>query len=179
MNKLTSISQANKKKDMKNRGITSQTPKYYSMPKRLTALIAQEQPSPIQQDLWNFNNQESTFSISIEPDKKNYEVGNNVRVRVLSTADCYVLILNWNTNGQPIQIFPNRYDSSNFAIRGKEYVYPSDESNFDFRVSGSGASDEKIKVIAFRNRFDILKIRSLLSIDDGSGSVFFTNYSGA
>ncbi|MGQ9610286.1 MAG: DUF4384 domain-containing protein [bacterium] len=158
------------KKDMKNRGITGQTPKSYSMPRRQTDLIVQEQPSPTLQNLWNTINQESTFSISIEPDKAIYEAGNNIKIRVRSTADCYILLLNWNAKGQPIQIFPNKYDSSNFAIRGKDYIYPSNESNFDFRVSGFGASEEKIKAIAFRNRFDILKIRSLLSMDDGSSA---------
>ena len=169
------------KKDMKNRGIASQTPRSYSMPKRKSTAnpVANYQESPQKQSdrpvsniqtLWDIQNPRSTFSVSVQMDKTKYSAGSNITFKIQPTADCYVIILNWNSVGQPIQLFPNKYNTSNFAVKGKEYLYPSDESGFDFRASGS-KGEEKIKVIAFRNRADSLKIRNILPLDDGGGSI--------
>ncbi len=179
---------AEQKKDMANRGIKSQTPKSYSMPKRFeppkTSQLAQDTSkkpetadTTIKQDtekkeetLWNLKNPNSYWSISIEPDKPKYDYANNIVFRVKSTADCYIIILNWNSKGEPFQLLPNKYESGNFIVRNKTYDLPSAESKFDLRVTGS-KGEEKIKIIALRNRQDNVKLRNLIPIEDSMGSM--------
>ena len=173
------------KKDMNKRGMKSQTPKYYSMAKRVDTSKVQQvtqdtskKPEPIQdtrkkpeteETLWSAENPNPYFTISIEPDKPKYDVGNTMTFRIQASADCYLIILNWNSKGDPIQLYPNKYESSNFAVKGKTYSIPSNESKFDFLVSGL-KGEEKIKIIALRNRPDSLKLRSLIPFDDRSGN---------
>jgi hypothetical protein len=54
-------------------------------------------------------------------------------------------------------------------VKGKTYSIPSNESKFDFLVPGL-KGEEKIKIIALRNRPDSLKLRSLIPLDDRSGN---------
>jgi len=173
------------KKDMNKKGINSQTPKAYSMAKRANASkiqqVAQDtskKPDPFQdtgkkpdtaETLWSVTNPNSYFTVSIEPDKPKYDVGDTVTFRIQASADCYLVVFNWNSKGEPIQIFPNKYEFSNFAVKGKLYNIPSTESKFDLLVSGV-KGEEKIKVIALRNRPDNLKLRSLIPSEDSSGS---------
>lgn len=179
---------AEQKKDMANRGIKSQTPKSYSMPKRSeTSKITQvaqdtskkpdiintgskQDTSKKEETLWNLSNPNSYWTISIEPDKQKYDIANNIVFRVKSTADCYIIILNWNSKGEPFQLLPNRYESGNFIVRNKTYDLPSAKSKFDLRVTGS-KGEEKIKIIALRNRQDNVKLRNLIPIEDSFGSV--------
>lgn len=179
---------AEQKKDMTNRGIQSQTPKSYSMPKRaevskisqiaqdtskkpdITDATSKQESEKKEETLWNLSNPNSYWTISIEPDKQNYSISNNIVFRVKSTADCYVIILNWNSKGEPFQLLPNKYESGNFIVRNKTYDLPSAESKFDLRVTGS-KGEEKIKIIALRNRQDNVKLRNLIPIEDSFGSM--------
>lgn len=162
------------KKDMKNRGITSQTPKAYSLPRRKSTLkpietVAVEQES-LTQDLWGLSNPDPYFKITAEPDQRQYTNGSKVNIKLRATASCYVIIVNWNSRGQVIRLFPNNYETNNFILQGRDYLIPGDKANFDIRVSGSGGQ-ERIKVLAFRNRYDSVRIRNLIPLDDGGGSV--------
>lgn len=177
---------ADQKKDMNNKGIESQTPKWYSMAKRVDfskyqqmAQDTSKKPDSVQdttkkpnisqssETLWSINNPNAYFSVSIEPDKSSYDVGSSMTLSIQATESCYIIILNWNSKGEPIQLYPNKYESSNFAVKGKPYILPSDESKFDFHVSGS-KGEERIKIIALRNRPDNLKLRSLIPLEDSS-----------
>lgn len=176
------------KNDMAKRGIKSQTPKSYSMPKRFdmskltqtaqdtskkpdisTDTTSDQETKKPEDTLWNISSSNSYFSISIEPDKQKYDITNNIVFRLKSTADCYIIILNWSSKGEPFQLFPNKYESSNFAVRSKTYELPSADSKFDLKVTGS-KGEEKIKIIALRNRQDSIKLRSLIPIEDSYGS---------
>jgi len=173
------------KKDMDKKGMKSQTPKAYSMAKRFDISKIQQvtpdtpkklepvqetskKPEPLE-TLWSINNPNSYFTVSIEPDKPQYDVGGTVTFRIQAFTDCYLIIFNWNSKGGPMQLFPNKYESSNFAVKGKLYSIPSTESKFDLLISGV-KGEEKIKVIALRNRSDNLKLRSLIPLEDRSGS---------
>jgi hypothetical protein len=181
---------ADQKKDMSNKGIGNQTPKWYSMASRVEDTNAQttsqdssnepqatqeatkvpETPEP-KDTLWTISNPNSSFSITIATDKSEYNTGENVYFRIKATANCNIIVLNWNSKGEPIQLYPNKYESSSFIVRDKEYMIPASDPKYDLRVSGS-KGEEKIKVLALINRTDSLKLRSLVPLDDGSGSVF-------
>lgn len=179
---------AAQKKDMENRGIKSQTPKSYSMPKRaevskvsqvaqetskrpdITEITDKQESEKKEENLWNLTNPNSFWTISIEPDKQKYNYANNIVFRVKSTADCYIIILNWNSKGEPFQLLPNKYESGNFIVRNKTYDLPSADSKFDLRVTGS-KGEEKIKIIALRNRQDNVKLRNLIPVEDSMGSM--------
>ena len=170
------------KKDMNRRGIKSQTPRWYSMAKQASTSSIQQVPQPepvpvptIKPEtpqppvtLWSISNSDSSFSVSIEPDKPGYDVGNSMVFNIQATADCYIIILNWNSRGEPIQLYPNKHEYSNIAVKDKIYTIPSNDSKFNYYVSGS-TGEEKIKIIALRNRTDSLKLRSLIPLEDSSG----------
>jgi hypothetical protein len=173
------------KSDMKKKGIKTQTPKAYSMARRFdTSKIQQvtpdtsKKPEPVKETakkpestetLWSIDNPNSLFTVSIEPDKQKYDVGGTVTFHIQASTDCYLIIFNWNSKGEPMQLFPNKYESSNFAVKGKLYSIPSTDSKFDLLVSGV-KGEEKIKIIALRNRPDSLKLRSLIPLEDSAGS---------
>jgi len=177
------------KKDMENRGIKSQNPKSYSMPKRFDAskltqtaqdtskksdtstdTASDQNTKKPEETLWSINNSDTYFAISIDTDKQRYEITNSIVFKIRSTADCYIIILNWNSKGEPYQLYPNKYESSNFAVRGKTYELPAPDSKFELKVTGS-KGEEKIKIIALRNRQDSVKLRSVIPIKDSYGSL--------
>ncbi|HGJ63782.1 TPA: DUF4384 domain-containing protein [bacterium] len=181
---------ADQKKDMSNRGINSQTPKYYSMVKKSSStniqMVSQDTtkitesnqettkvPDSLKtiNNLWTLSNPSSSFAITIESDKPSYNIGENVTFRIKTTENCYIIVINWNSQDEPIQLYPNKYESGNFAVKGKEYMLPSSNPKYDFRVSGS-KGEERIKLIALINRNDNQTLRSLIPLDDGSGSTF-------
>jgi len=176
---------ADQKKDMSSRRIESQTPKFYSMAKRKGESVPEKSSDPGNsqgstanpvglnpgQKLWTTNNLRSSFTVSIETDKPAYNVGDNVSFRVKTTENCYIIVLNWNSQGEPMQLYPNKYESGNFAVRGKEYMLPSSEPRYDFRIAGQ-KGEERIKIIALTKRDDNTKLRSLIPLDDGCGSAF-------
>ncbi|MGB9597061.1 MAG: DUF4384 domain-containing protein, partial [Candidatus Poribacteria bacterium] len=131
---------------------------------------SKQEPEEKKETLWNLSNPNSYWTISIGPDKQKYSISNNVVFQVKSTADCYIIILGWNSKGEPFQLLPNKYESGNFIVRNKTYDLPSAESKFDLRVTGS-KGEEKIKIIALRNRQDNVKLRNLIPIEDSMGSI--------
>lgn len=170
---------ADQKGDMNKKGINNQTPKWYSMAKRaetkpqIASVNTDKKPdqetTKPDLSLWTIYNPNSSFTISIEPTKDTYNINDNISFRIKTSANCYIIIFNWNSNGEPIQLYPNKYESSNFAVRSKEYIIPASDPKYDFRISGA-KGEEKIKVIALINHPDNLKLRNLILLDDGCGS---------
>lgn len=151
-----------RKEDLKERRITSQTPKAYSLPKRRTSDGGK---TPV--SLWEVRNPDSNFKVSLKTDESEYAVDDYLTLQIRATADCHITVLNWNAEGTLTQVFPNIYDSNNFAEFGKMYSFPSRESNFDFTLPGPQGR-ERFKIIATRKESDSQRISKLIPMgDDG------------
>ncbi|MEW6600817.1 MAG: caspase family protein [Nitrospirota bacterium] len=87
--------------------------------------------------------------ISTEDERRDFRVGENVTFTVSCETDCYLLVLNLDSEGNVYVIFPNKYYRNNFIRAGSIQI--PDESmrrnNFNF-IFGEPVGEETVKIIA-------------------------------
>jgi hypothetical protein len=95
----------------------------------------------------NLGQDEPDFSIDIWTDKKRYHIGEAIRFFFRSDRDCYLTLVDYQTNGDVLVLFPNRYCQDNFIKAGTTYVIPDADYGFTLTVEPP-AGLERIKAIA-------------------------------
>ena len=76
-----------------------------------------------------------------------YARGEHVRIFVQTTKDAYVTVLNVDSAGETVVLFPNEYQSDNFVRAGRAIEVPDPSSRSQVVVTGT-VGNELIKVIA-------------------------------
>jgi hypothetical protein len=133
---------------MQRRGITSQTPKAYSLPQRLRTA----RPGNISADsLWELRNPRAIFNVELQTDKSTYRIDDYLTLRMKAKKDCYITVLNWDKNGKLTALLPNQYESDNFVSGDQTHTFPGPQSAFDFILPGP-VGRERFKLIAVRKR---------------------------
>lgn len=139
-----------RKRDMQRRGITSQTPKAYSLPERI-----QSGPPGIPRDpadsLWELRNPRAKFNVELQTDKPTYRIDDYLTLQMKAKESCYITILNWDKTGKLTVLLPNQYESTNFVKGGQTHTFPTPEDHFDFILPGP-IGRERFKLIAVRKR---------------------------
>lgn len=64
-----------------------------------------------------------------------YEVGDEVKINVRVDEASYVYVFDVRPNGEITQIFPNRYDSSNYLNRGETRTFPPSGARYVFNIA--------------------------------------------
>ena len=137
-----------KKQDLRRRGITSQTPKAYSLPQRLRT----RPPGSISADsLWELRNPRARFNVELQTDKATYRINDYLTLRMKARGNCYITVLNWDKNGKLTALLPNQYESDNFVSGGQTHTFPTPQSDFDFILPGP-VGRERFKLIAVRKK---------------------------
>lgn len=77
-----------------------------------------------------------------------YKVGDKMVVNVSSTADCNVVVYNYDAQKNLTQIFPNDHQKDGKLKAGQRIQIGGDESPFEYSVSGNGGV-ERIFVYAY------------------------------
>lgn len=139
-----------RKSDLRNRQITSQTPKVYSFPERMRSRPP-ERPRDPADSLWELRNPRSRFNVELQPEKPTYQINDYLTLRMKAKENCYIIVLNWDKNGKLSLLLPNQYDTDNFVRGGQIHTFPTWESDFDFLLPGP-VGRERFKLIAVRNR---------------------------
>ena len=97
--------------------------------------------------LANLKQEKQPFTIDIWTDKKSYRMGEEIRFYFHSDRDCYLTLIDYETNGNVKVLFPNRYHQNNFIKAGRTYVIPGSEYGFKLKIEAPPGI-ERIKAIA-------------------------------
>lgn len=136
---------------IKERGIKHQTPKAYSLPTPIDSDAPRE-------TLWDFTNQDAPFNLKVGRNKKNYQRYEYIIFGIELKQDAYVVILNWDAEGQFKCLLPNTKQEDNWMPTG-QHLIPNRDSAFDVKLNRPGT--EKFKILALRAREDSSAIVSL------------------
>ena len=137
-----------RKSDLITRKITSQTPKDYSLPKRMIS-PPPEKRRDAADSLWELRNPRARFNVELQTDKPTYRIDDYLTLRMKAKESCYITVLNWDKNGKLTVLFPNQYESANFVRGGQTHTFPTPEHTFDFILRGP-VGRERFKLIAVR-----------------------------
>jgi hypothetical protein len=98
----------------------------------------------------------SELDLRVWTDQNTYLPGDEVRVFVRASRDCYLYVFNVDTEGVERQIFPNRY-SRNARIRGdRPFSIPDGE--YRLRVSERGRPGlEKLRAVAVSRPYEVIR----------------------
>jgi hypothetical protein len=78
-----------------------------------------------------------------------YQVGERISIGVRVTESSFVYLYSVKSNGQVVQILPNRFDRDNFIRAGETRFFPPSGARYSFTVDGPRGID---KVIAVASR---------------------------
>jgi hypothetical protein len=97
------------------------------------------------------------FNVTIrmrEKDRRDFRVGEKAQLLVFSDKDCYVILLNLDSQGGMQILFPNQYYSSNFIKAGQVIKIPDERMGKKFELEFSEpVGEEMVKVIAMEKPF--------------------------
>ena len=149
-----------RKLDMKRRGITTQTPKAYSLPKRMRSRPPGEYRDSAD-SLWELRNPRARFNVELHTDKSTYRIDDYLTLQMKAKESCYITVLNWDKTGKLTVLLPNQYESNTYVKGGQTHTFPTPESRFDFILPGP-VGRERFKVIAVRSRFASQALKTAL-----------------
>ena len=106
-------------------------------------------------------------SARVDRPDRNYEHGDSLVLTVETTEDAYVWVFDTGTSGKVHQIFPNRYDESNFLAANVPLEIPGADSKYQLAVSHPRGA-ELITVIASKDKTPLTD----KLIDESGGGTF-------
>ncbi len=103
------------------------------------------------------------FRVNVEvadENKRDFLLGEKVVYRIKAEKDCYILLINVDSQGAFHIIFPNKYHKENFIKADTLYSIPDKSmelNKFEFLFTPP-AGEEMVKVIAVTKPFDLKKL---------------------
>ena len=100
-----------------------------------------------------------TFMINAKLNREYYKEGEEIQLRIKSTKDCYITVINICSNDSVYVLLPNRYNENNFLMNNKEIKIPGEEEkHIGLKYTVSLLPDkeediELIKIIATKKDF--------------------------
>lgn len=94
------------------------------------------------------------FSVQLWTDRTTYRVGEPIHFYFRAERDCYLNLVDINSEGEISLLFPNRFDSNNRVQGGKTYCIPGDNYGFALEAMPPTGSD-RIYAIASTRPLDI------------------------
>ena len=104
--------------------------------------------------LFNFGQPDKAALYQISINKNAFKIGDKITYAIESTRDCHVVLLDFSTGGEMIQLFPNKFNPDSFIRANTRYNIPSQGS---FEVTGP-AGAETVIGYASESAFDIMDI---------------------
>ncbi len=104
------------------------------------------------------------FNITVWTNENQYNIGETATIFLRTNRDCYATLLNIRSNGEILQLFPNKYDKDNFVRANIEYSIPSSSDIYALSVS-EPPGIESIKAIATSRPVSIGEIKNAVSTD--------------
>jgi hypothetical protein len=90
------------------------------------------------------------FALSLKTleGKTSYRDGETVTFTVTSDTDCYLALLDHQSDGTTVLLFPNRYHQNSRVVKGEKLIIPSPSDNAFMLVVGAPYGDDRIEAIA-------------------------------
>ena len=101
----------------------------------------------------------SDLRLGLYADKTRYSAKDTPVFTARSDRDCYLTLVNIDSKGVGTILFPNRFQQDNWITANRDFVFPSQESAFDFsftepgRESVIGICDVSGKAIAIEHAY--------------------------
>jgi len=114
------------------------------------ALKAPAEPTPepveitvatIKDMLFNFGKPDQTALYQISTNKSSYNIGDQILYTIKARKDCHVILLDFSTSDELIQLFPNQFNPDTFIRANTVYNIPSQGY---FEVTGPAGSETVI-----------------------------------
>lgn len=150
--------------DPKDPQATRQVPREYSLPERSDGRHTEE----FHADLWDMDNRDSKLKVTFDTGRNLYSFGDLLSITVHPDKDCYLTVLNWDTDGNLVQLFPNEYVKDNWLEGGLPHTLPPRGAKYEFFTTGTGT--ERLKIIAVTDRRtseDINRVLAPLASTEG------------
>ena len=106
-------------------------------------------------------------SARVDRTDRNYQHGDSLVLTVETTEDAYIWVFDTGTSGKVHQIFPNRYDESNFLAANQPLEIPGADAAYQLAVSRPTGA-ELITVIASKDKASLTD----KLIDESGGGTF-------
>jgi len=110
--------------------------------------------SEIKKLLLNFGEPDRSGLFQIGINQKTFQIGETIAYSIEAVKDCHVILLNFTTNNEIIQLFPNRFHPESGIQAGSVYSIPSQGS---FDVTGP-AGLETVVGFAGETALDLLPL---------------------
>lgn len=89
----------------------------------------------------------NALQIKVWTDKKNYRLGDTVKIGLRVNRDAYVTLVNIGTSGDVTILYPNRFHPTHFVRGGQDVIIPPPDSGFTLAVQPPVGFDQ-IRAIA-------------------------------
>ena len=102
------------------------------------------------------------FKLDVDMDRSVYNNGDEIRITVTPTEDCYLYVFNISSNDSVYVLLPNQYTSNNFAKSGSKFNIPDKDARkrgIKYTVGllpGKKADTEMVKILALKKAQDNL-----------------------
>lgn len=80
--------------------------------------------------------------------KARFKIGDSISYNFQSEKPCYLLLLNITSEGDLIQVFPNKFSLSQFVQAKKQYTIPGDKTDIALEVTGPTGKEEIVALVA-------------------------------
>jgi len=90
--------------------------------------------------------------------KARFKIGDSISYHFQSEKPCYLILLNITSEGDLIQVFPNKFSLSQFVQVKKQYTIPGGHADFALEVTGPTGKEE-IKALVAETPFDLFAAR--------------------
>jgi len=111
----------------------------------------------IVKQLAHISNPNPAFKVKISTpgDLRDFKIGQRVVYNVFLERDCYLYMLNLDSQGNFQVIFPNQYYETSFFRAGTRQIPDQDMKRyFNFELCGTGG-EETVKIIATNSPLDL------------------------
>ncbi|MBM4273473.1 MAG: DUF4384 domain-containing protein [Deltaproteobacteria bacterium] len=97
--------------------------------------------------------------LRVAGERRDFRLGDKIIYQVECERNCYILLLNLDSQGNFQVIFPNKYYQDNFVRAGTMEIPDAKMRRQDFEIKfGPPAGEETVKVIATTARLDLTKL---------------------
>ncbi len=86
-----------------------------------------------------------------------FRIGDVVSYSFESKKPCYMVLLNHTSDGELVQIFPNKFHQGAFLQANKTYTVPGEDANISLEVTGPVGTDHLIALTS-EMPFDIFQV---------------------
>jgi len=96
------------------------------------------------------------FKLDVDMDRSVYKDGDEIRLTVTPSMDCYLYVFNISSNDSVYVLLPNQHISNNFAKSGSSFNIPDEKARkrgIKYKVDllpGKKADTEMVKILALK-----------------------------